>query len=58
MRFASQFARAAALAFCATGALAHEGHGLTGLHWHTSDSAGFAFIAVVAGLALWFSRGK
>jgi hypothetical protein len=40
-------------------ALAHDGHGaLTPFHWHASDTAGFITIAVLAGLALWLSRGE
>ncbi|MEY4507473.1 MAG: hypothetical protein RL297_2051 [Pseudomonadota bacterium] len=35
-------------------AWAHEGHGLWGAHWHASDTLGF--LAVVVGLAVWFSR--
>lgn len=36
---------------------AHDGHGLQGSHWHASDVFGFAILAAVVGLALWFSRG-
>ncbi len=37
-------------------ALAHEGHGLGGTHWHASDVLGFVVGAVVAGLILWQLR--
>jgi hypothetical protein len=42
----------------AVSAQAHDGHGLWGAHWHTSDGMGFviAAFAVVVGAALWLSR--
>ena len=39
-------------------ALAHEGHGLTGHHWHASDTLGFVLLAVALGLVLWAARRK
>ena len=39
-------------------ALAHEGHGLHGGHWHASDAWGFVLIAAALGVALWAGRGK
>jgi len=39
-------------------AFAHGGHGLDGLHWHATDLAGFALVAVLAGFALWLSRSE
>jgi hypothetical protein len=37
---------------------AHPGHGaVTEWHWHASDTSGFLMVAVLAGLALWLSRG-
>ncbi|MDO8767965.1 MAG: hypothetical protein Q7K57_04535 [Burkholderiaceae bacterium] len=36
---------------------AHDGHGLEGSHWHASDVVGFAILAAVIGLTVWFSRG-
>jgi len=41
----------------ATGAHAHEGHGLSGGHWHASDAWGFVALAVVLAMAVWASRG-
>ncbi len=39
-------------------ALAHEGHGLQGTHWHASDAWGFVIGGVaVAAAALWW-RGR
>lgn len=37
-------------------ALAHDGHGLGGTHWHASDAWGFVLIAALVGLAWWSSR--
>jgi hypothetical protein len=43
----------------ASSAHAHPGHGATQpWHWHASDTAGLLTIAVLAGLALWLSRGE
>ncbi len=39
-------------------AFAHGGHGLAGSHWHATDTAGFAVVAVLAGLAIWLSRDR
>jgi hypothetical protein len=51
-------AAAASLAAAAPAALAHEGHGAAGAHWHATDVWGF--VALGAGLALyfWVRRGK
>lgn len=47
----------AAAALAAPGlALAHEGHGLFGTHWHASDAWGFAIVAALAAAAWWASR--
>ena len=35
-------------------AQAHEGHGLSGGHWHATDS--ILWIALTVGLGLWWSR--
>ncbi|WP_225784129.1 hypothetical protein [Xenophilus sp. Marseille-Q4582] len=37
-------------------ALAHEGHGLSGPHWHATDAAIFIALAVAVGIALWAGR--
>ena len=58
MRFARHLATAAALLMASAHSLAHDGHGLTGSHWHSTDTAGLVLVAVLAGIALWFSRGK
>ena len=37
---------------------AHPGHGATqAWHWHPTDTAGIIAVALVAALALWFTRG-
>ena len=47
----------AAAAFCAP-ALAHEGHGLFGAHWHATDTLGFIGVVLAIGVALWWSSSK
>jgi Co/Zn/Cd efflux system component len=47
----------AAAAFCAP-ALAHDGHGLFGAHWHSTDTLGFVGVVVAIAVALWWSGGK
>jgi len=56
MRIARRLAAAAALLSTTAAALAHQGHGAAGAHWHPSDTAGFVFVAVLAGIAIWLSR--
>ena len=36
---------------------AHDGHGMQGSHWHATDVAGFAAVAVLVAVAIWLSRG-
>ena len=57
MRLAQQLGAAAALLACSAAALAHDGHNMSGAHWHPTDASGFALLAVFAGIALWLSRG-
>jgi hypothetical protein len=45
------------IAALAKTAMAHDGHGLGGSHWHATDVGGFVVVAAVIGLAIWFSRG-
>ena len=45
------------LALAAQGALAHDGHGLFGSHWHATDAFGLLLVAGIAALVIWFSRG-
>ena len=58
MRFAKHLAAAGSLLTASAHSLAHDGHGLTGSHWHATDTAGLALVAVLAGIAIWLSRGK
>ena len=58
MRSAKHLASAGSLLVASAHSLAHDGHGLTGSHWHATDTAGLVLVAVLAGIALWFSRGK
>lgn len=44
------------LAFLATSAVAHEGHGLSGAHWHATDVLGFVAVAAVVAAVIWFGR--
>jgi hypothetical protein len=48
------------LAACgyAAAASAHDGHGLDGTHWHATDVAGFAWLAAVVALGVWWIRRK
>jgi hypothetical protein len=41
-----------------TPALAHDGHGVAGTHWHATDTWGFVVTLALVGVALWFSRRK
>lgn len=45
-------------AFLTAPALAHEGHGLFGSHWHATDAWGYAALALAMALTLWLFRGK
>jgi len=39
-------------------ALAHEGHGIGGAHWHATDALGFVVLGVIVGAALWLTRRR
>ncbi|MBX3655186.1 MAG: hypothetical protein KF686_13450 [Ramlibacter sp.] len=42
-----------------TSTFAHEGHGLSGAHWHSTDVWGFLAAGAAVALAAWFGgRGK
>jgi hypothetical protein len=54
-----RIALAPLLATLAGSALAHPGHGaVQEWHWHATDTAGFLMVAVLAGIAIWFTRDK
>jgi len=46
-----------ATAALSTAAFAHDGHGLSGSHWHSTDAWGFVALALAVGAALWLFRG-
>ena len=46
------------LALAGTAAVAHDGHGLHGSHWHASDALGFVVLGIAIALAVWASRRK
>lgn len=37
-------------------ALAHDGHGLLGSHWHATDALGFVGVLALLAVAVWLSR--
>ena len=56
--FAIIFIAACAVSTVPTAVFAHDGHGLLGSHWHSTDVLGFVALGCIVGLALWLSRGK
>ena len=48
---------AAASALAALPALAHDGHGLSGGHWHATDAWGLVGLATALAAAIWLTRG-
>jgi hypothetical protein len=42
--------------FVSVSALAHEGHGLYGSHWHATDVLGFVGAAAAVAVAIWLSK--
>jgi hypothetical protein len=45
--------------FAALPAFAHGGHAAASeWHWHATDTSGFLMVALLAGLAVWLSRGE
>ncbi len=57
MKPLTQLLFSTALACAALPALAHDGHGLFGSHWHATDALGFVGAIAAAALALWWTRG-
>jgi hypothetical protein len=55
---ATLFIAACAVFTPASTAFSHDGHGLSGSHWHASDAWGFAALAVMVALAVWLGRGR
>ena len=54
--FTTNFIAACAGITGATAVFAHDGHGLTGTHWHTTDVWGFIAVAAMLAVAVWLSR--
>ncbi|MBX3621324.1 MAG: hypothetical protein KF891_15245 [Rhizobacter sp.] len=52
------FLHAACLAALPLGAMAHDGHGAQGVHWHATDTWGFVVTLALVGVAIWASRRK
>jgi hypothetical protein len=42
--------------FLTSAALAHDGHGLLGAHWHVADVVGFVVFAALIGMVIWHVR--
>ncbi len=53
--FATKLIAAHALFYWSAACFAHENHGLTGSHWHATDTLGLLLVGALAGLALWWS---
>lgn len=47
----------ATLALAEVPALAHDGHGLSGGHWHATDAWGLVGLALALAAAVWLTRG-
>jgi hypothetical protein len=54
---ATKMIAACALFVCAGAVFAHEGHGMTGSHWHATDIWGFLAAGGALTLMVWFTRG-
>jgi hypothetical protein len=54
----TRFISVLALGILPVATLAHEGHGGDAVHWHATDTWGFAVTLALVGAALWFSRKK
>jgi hypothetical protein len=50
-------AAVSAMAALSTTVFAHDGHGLFGSHWHSTDAFGFVALALAIGAALWLFWG-
>ena len=44
------------LALLAPVVMAHDGHGLSGVHWHATDVWGFVALGLLVAVAVWLSR--
>lgn len=57
LQFTIKTISAYTLSTVATAALSHEGHGMDGSHWHSTDVWGFVALGGMIVLGLWLSRG-
>ena len=57
IRIAPKLIAISALSMWANTAFSHEGHGLSGGHWHPTDAWGFVAVGAMLALAIWLSRG-
>ena len=55
MRLPVRFTAALSM-LLACAAQAHDGHLLTGSHWHASDTLGIVSVAALGAAAIWLSR--
>ena len=53
---ARQFIASCALFTWSTAAFSHDGHGLSGIHWHATDVWGFLAVAAMVAVAVWLSK--
>ena len=57
MKPAPKFLLVTLINLSVTATYAHNGHGLVGTHWHSTDVLGFVAAALAVGVAVWLSRG-
>ncbi len=50
------FTLSLALTQLANNALAHDGHGLGGHHWHATDALGFVVAVALVAVAVYFGK--
>ena len=55
-KFTTKLIAACACAIWANASFAHDGHGLSGFHWHATDAWGFVAVAGMIAVAVWLSK--
>ena len=53
--FTTLLIAACALSTGASTVFAHDGHGLMGSHWHSTDVLGFVAVGCLSAVAIWLS---
>ena len=53
--FTTLLIAAYALSTGASTVFAHDGHGLMGSHWHSTDVLGFVAVGCLSAVAIWLS---